>query len=404
MSDPRADRGSPRYRRALIALFCAGLATFAQMYSPQGLLPQIGREFAVDPGAASWAIGATTIGVAAGALPWARVSDRLGRVATMRWAATAALVIGLTVPAAPSFEALIAMRAVEGIALGGLPAIAVTALAETVHPRALGAAVGSYVAGTTLGGLAGRLVAGAVADPLGWRLGLAAVAVLAALAAVAFLILIPRTAIPQPGGSRIIGALLANLRNPGVLVLVAQAFLLMGGFVAVYNTLAFRLEQAPYGLSPMQVSWLFLTYLAGTVSSSAVWRIARRYPPTGVLLACSAVMLGGIGLTVSSAIWAIVVGLVLFTAGFFGAHSIASGLIGRRAEGRPGASQAPPLYNLGYYAGSSLLGWLGGTTFAAAGWTGTVVTVAVVTAVSSALAWGYARSRGGVAEVDRPGR
>ena len=374
----------------------------AQMYSPQGLLPQIGREFDIDPGSSSWVIGATTIGVAIGTLPWARVSDRLGRVATMRWAAGIALVLGLTVPFAPTFETMIVLRGIEGLALGGLPAVAVTALAETVHPRTLGAAVGSYVAGTTLGGLIGRLVAGAVADQLGWRLGLAAVAILAAAAAVAFVFVVPKTAIPQPPGTRILGGLIANVRNTGVLVLVLQAFLLMGGFVAVYNTLAFRLEQAPYNLNLMQVSWLFLAYLAGAISSNWVWRFARTRPPTGVLLVCLAVMLGGVGLTMLSPLWAIIVGLVLFTAGFFGAHSIASGLVGRRAAGRPGASQAPPLYNLGYYGGSSLLGWAGGTAFAAAGWNGTVALIAGVTLIAAALAWGYARSHGGIAAVDRP--
>mgnify|MGYP003488503648 FL=1 len=374
----------------------------AQMYSPQGLLPQIGREFDIDPGSSSWVIGATTIGVAIGTLPWARVSDRLGRVATMRWAAGIALVLGLTVPFAPPFETMIVLRGIEGLALGGLPAVAVTALAETVHPRTLGAAVGSYVAGTTLGGLIGRLVAGAVADQLGWRLGLAAVAILAAAAAVAFVFVVPKTAIPQPPGTRILGGLIANVRNTGVLVLVLQAFLLMGGFVAVYNTLAFRLEQAPYNLNLMQVSWLFLAYLAGAISSNWVWRFARTRPPTGVLLVCLAVMLGGVGLTMLSPLWAIIVGLVLFTAGFFGAHSIASGLVGRRAAGRPGASQAPPLYNLGYYGGSSLLGWAGGTAFAAAGWNGTVALIAGVTLIAAALAWGYARSHGGIAAVDRP--
>ena len=373
----------------------------AQMYSPQGLLPQIGREFEIDPGSSSWVIGATTIGVAIGTLPWARVSDRLGRVATMRWAAGIAMVLGLTVPFAPTFETMIVLRGIEGLALGGLPAVAVTALAETVHPRTLGAAVGSYVAGTTLGGLIGRLVAGAVADPLGWRLGLAAVAILAAAAAVAFVFVVPKTAIPKPQGTRIVGALLANVRNTGVLVLVLQAFLLMGGFVAVYNTLAFRLEQAPYNLNLMQVSWLFLAYLAGAISSNWVWRIARTRPPTGVLLICLAVMLGGVGLTMLSPLWAIIVGLVLFTAGFFGAHSIASGLVGRRAAGRPGASQAPPLYNLGYYGGSSLLGWAGGTAFAAAGWNGTVALIVAVTLIAAGLAWGYARSHGGIAAVDR---
>ncbi|UOR02222.1 MFS transporter [Leucobacter allii] len=383
--DPRAERGDAAYRRALVALFCAGLATFAQMYSPQGLLPEIAREFGIDAGASSWAVGATTIGVAAGVLPWARVSDRYGRVRTMRWAIAAAMLLGLAVPFAPGFAAMIGLRVVEGVALAGVPALAVTALAETVRPHALGAAVGTYVAGTTLGGLAGRLLAGAVEEPAGWRAGMVVVAVVAALAAAGFAILVPRPAVPQPAGSPILGAIAANLRNPAVLVLVALAFLLMGGFVAAYNALAFRLELPPYSLSLMQVSWLFLAYLAGTLTSGTVWGLVRRRRATTVLLGCLGVMAAGLALTLGTGLAAIVVGLVLFTGGFFGAHSIANGLVGRRAAGLPGASQAPPLYNLGYYAGSSLLGWAGTAAFAAWGWGGASAMIAAAIALAAIL-------------------
>ncbi|QIK63037.1 MFS transporter [Leucobacter viscericola] len=400
MSDPRADRGTPEYRRALIALFCAGLATFAQMYSPQGLLPQIAREFETGAGSISWIIGATTIGVALGVLPWARLSDHLGRITTIRWAAAAAMILGLLVPFAPNFETMIVLRGIEGIALGGLPALAVTTLAETVSPRSLGAAVGGYVAGTTFGGLIGRVVAGSLADPVSWRFGLAAVALLAAAATIAFIVLIPKTAVPLPRTTPLPRALLANLRNPAVLVLVLQAFLLMGGFVAAYNMLAFRLEQDPYALSTLQISWLFLAYLAGAVASNLVWRIARRIAPVAVMLASLTVMLLGLLLTLTEPLAAIVVGLVLFTGGFFGAHSIASGLIGRRTAGLSGASQAPPLYNLAYYAGSSVLGWVGGLAFVAAGWAGTVAMVAAAILISGTLEWVQAKSRGGIGSVD----
>ena len=47
-------RGSSEYRRLLAALFCAGIATFAQLYSPQGVLPQISADLGV--GAASAAL------------------------------------------------------------------------------------------------------------------------------------------------------------------------------------------------------------------------------------------------------------------------------------------------------------------------------------------------------------
>lgn len=382
----------------MIALFCAGLATFTQLYSPQGLLPAIAGEFDLTAGASSWAIGAATIGVAIGALPWARLSDRIGRVGAMRWAALAAVVVGTTLPFAPDFGSMIAIRLLEGFALAGIPAIAVTALAETIAPRALGAAVGTYIAGTTIGGLLGRILAAETAEALGWRGGLLTVAGFAAVVTVAFAILIPPTAVRPGPVLPVLGALLANLRNPGVMVTVAQAFLLMGGFVAAYNYLAFRLQEPPFGLTLAQVSWIFLAYLAGALSSRWAWRLVPRLPPTGAMLGCIGVMLAGLGLTLLNSLVPVLAGLILFTAGFFGAHAIANGLAARRATA--GRSMAPPLYNLGYYAGSSLLGWAGGLAFAAAGWYGTAAMIAVAAVVAGAAAWGYAARRGGLRAAD----
>ena len=381
-----------------MALFCAGLATFAQMYSPQGILPHLSEGFGISAEASSWAIGATTIGVAVGVMPWARLSDRIGRVRAMRIAMAAAMVVGLAAPLMPGFGWFVATRLLEGLALAGLPAIAVTAIAETIRPASLGGAVGTYIAGTTIGGLVGRIVAAEVDELFGWRWGMGAVALLAAAATVVFLVRIPPTAVQSGPGLPMLRATLVNLRTPGVVVLVAQAFLLMGGFVAAYNYLAFRLQHAPFDLSLAQVSWIFLAYLAGAASSRWVWRATRRVPPTGVLLLCSAVMLAGLALTLLDSLVAVVGGVVLFTGGFFAAHSIASGLVERRAGA--GRSLAPPLYNLGYYAGSSLLGWVGGVAFALGGWPGTAAMVGGATLLAAALAWGYARANGGIAEAD----
>jgi predicted MFS family arabinose efflux permease len=397
--DPRAPANTPAYRRAMVALFCAGLATFIQLYSPQGLLPDIAREFGISAGTSSWAVGAATIGVAAGVLPWARLSDRIGRVRAMRWAVLAAVVVGLVLPLAPSFEALVAIRVLEGLALAGIPAIAVTALAEMVRPAVLGVAIGTYIAGNTVGGLTGRIVAAEAAEPWDWRLGLAVVAMLAALCAVGFLVLVPPTAMRPAANPPLLRAVLANLRNPGVMVAIAQAFLLMGGFVAAYNYLTFRLQQPPFGLSLAQVSWIFLAYLAGAAASRWVWRIVPRLSPTGTVLLSAAVMIAGLALTLAPSLPLVIVGLVLFTGAFFAAHSVTSAVAPRRAtEGR---SLVPPLYNLGYYSGSSLLGWVGGLFFAVWEWPGTVGMIAGSTLLGAALAWGYAIRRGGLLMADR---
>lgn len=384
--DPRAPAGSPRYRRALIALFCAGLATFAQVYSPQAVLPEIARDFGLSESSSSLAIGATTVGLAIGMLPWGRLSDRVGRVRAMRWAILLAAAVALITPFMPTFEALVALRFVEGLLLAGLPAIAVTALAETVTPIALGGAVGAFIAGNTIGGLAGRIIAAAAGEAFGWHWGLFAVGAVAAAAAVCFAFLMPPTAVAPAKGLPIWRATLANLRNTGVMVMVLQAFLLMGGFVSAYNYLGFRLQEEPFGLSLTAVSWLFLAYLAGAYASRRAWSLTARIPPVTVLLLSLAVMVLGIVLTLLPWLIAIIIGLVCFTVGFFDAHSIALTLVSQRAEA--GArTLAPSLYNLGYYAGSSLIGWTGGLAFAAAGWNGTVLMIIAVVLAAAAAAW-----------------
>ncbi len=397
--DPRAPAGSPRYRRALIALCCAAIATFAQVYSPQALLPEIAAEFGVSESTSSLAIGATTIGLAIGMLPWGRLSDRIGRVAALRWAIASAVAVGLFTPFAPTLESFLAIRLVEGLLLAGLPAIGVVALAETVTPLALGGAVGAYIAGNTIGGLAGRLLATNVGEQFGWHWGMFSTALLAAVAALCFLALMPPTAVPPGPSLPLFRATLANLRNPGVMVMVAQALLLMGGFVALYNYLAFRLQQSPFELTLSQVSWLFFAYLAGALSSRGVWVFAKRVPPAAMLLVSIAVMLVGLGLTLLPSLVAILAGLVVFTVGFFGAHSIALKLVARRAEPES-RSLAPSLYYLAYYAGSTVFGWAGGLAFAAAGWGGATAMVAVVCLLAGALVWWHAARRGGLRAVD----
>ncbi|KQO62408.1 MFS transporter [Curtobacterium sp. Leaf261] len=384
------DRGSREYRRILVALLGAGIATFAQLYSPQGILPALATDLHVDASRSSLTISAATIGLALAVLPWSIVADRIGRVRAMRIALVAAAVLGLLMPWSPSFPVLMVVRVLEGIALGGVPAIAVTYLGEEVRARHAALAAGTYVSGTTIGGLLGRLVAGPVADVAGWRVGTFSVAVLATVAAVLFFLVAP-----EPRGfrarpvsvRRVVGAVGRHLRTPSLLVLYAQGFLLMGGFVAMYNYLAFRLEAPPFAMPAALASLLFLAYLAGTVSSRAAGGLADRVGRRRIMLASTAVMVVGALVTLSTSLVVVVVGLVVMTAGFFGAHSIASGWSGARAEAD--RAQSTSLYNFWYYAGSSVFGFLGGLAFVGIGWSGVVGMVVVLCVVAGV--WGAVR-------------
>jgi predicted MFS family arabinose efflux permease len=384
-------RGSSEYRRLLAALFCAGIATFAQLYSPQGVLPQISADLGVGAASAALMVSACTIGLAVGVIPWSMIADRIGRVKAMSVSVIASSVLGLLTPFAPSFELLLGGRLLEGLVLGGVPAIAIAYLTEEIASEHAARAAGTFVSGTSIGGLLGRVVAGPITDVATWRIGMFTVAVLCAVAAAGFVKLAPQSrgftpsdglrANPEGGlGHR----LLVNLRSPRQLVLFAQGFLLMGGFVAVYNYLAFRLTAAPYHLPVTVVSLIFLAYLAGTGASTLAGAMATRFGRKAVLLTSIAVMIIGVSITLCSNLLLILVGLVVGTVGFFGAHAIATGWAGRAAT--VGKAQASSLYNLFYYAGSSIIGWFGGIALLHAGWTGVALTVLILAGVAATAA------------------
>ncbi|MBT1002844.1 MFS transporter [Paenarthrobacter sp. DKR-5] len=380
-------KGSPAYRRILGALALAGVATFAQLYSPQGILPLVARDLSVTAAQAALSISVATLGLAAAVLPWSFAADRMGRVRAMATAVIAATVLGLLVPLAPDFGTLLVLRGLEGAALGGIPALAVAYLNEEVHRSHAVLAAGTYVAGTTIGGLSGRLIAGPVAQLAGWRAGTLAVSLCAAAAAAGFLLLTPRQLRFTPSAlrPRAAFALLGlQLRRPVLLALYGQAFLLMGGFVAVYNYLGFRLEARPYLLPTSLVSLMFIAYLAGTVSSRRAAQLTARFGRRAVLLGGHATMAAGLLITLAGPLPLVLAGLVVLTAGFFAAHSIASGWTGAAAD--TGKAQAASLYNLAYYSGSSLLGWAAGFAFQAFGWTALALSVLGLTVLAALTA------------------
>ena len=380
-------RGSVAYGRLLVALFCAGVATFAQLYSPQAVLPLISADLHIGAADAALTISASTVGLAIGVIPWSTLADRIGRVRAISISVTVATAVGLLVPFAPTYELLLAGRFLEGLVIGGVPAIAIAYLTEEVDPAHAARAAGTFVAGTTIGGLLGRLVSSPVAQIAGWRIGVFTVALLCGVAALSFVRLAPqpRGFVPSNRSDSNLGhRLLANLRSPRQRALFAQGFLLMGGFVALYNFLGFRLTAAPFFLPPFVVSLVFLAYLAGTWASSRAGAEATRFGRKPVLLLSIAIMGAGVLITLSDNVFAVLAGLVVATAGFFGAHSIAAGWTGQSAP--TGRAQASSLYNLFYYGGSSVIGWFGGVAYDGHGWTAVAVTIVVLAVIAAVVA------------------
>ena len=363
--------GTPAYRRLTLAMLFAGFSTFSLLYSVQPLLPLFAAQYRLTAEAASLAVSLATGPLAIGILFAGFVSDRVGRRPLMIAAMFAAGALTLAAAVVPGWSGLLVLRFLTGVALAGVPAVAMAYVAEEVDAGAVGAAMGLYIAGSALGGMAGRLVVSVVADLEGWRWALAAVGLAGLAMAEAFRRLAPLSrnftpSVGRPGALlRSAGSLFVDRAMP---LLYLEAFLLMGVFVTIYNYAGFRLMSPPYGLSQAAVGGVFLLYVLGSVSSAKFGTLAGRLGRRKVFWVPVVLLIAGVALTAMTPLVLVIAGIAVVTIGFFGAHSIASAWVGRRAQGSRG--QAAAFYLFFYYMGSSVLGSAGGFAWTHAGWPG----------------------------------
>ena len=381
--------GSGGLRRIEVALFAAGLATFALLYSTQPLLPELVTYFDISPATSALSVSLTTLGLGVALLVAGPASEVVGRTRLMHASLLASSLLGLACALAPSWHALLALRALQGVALAGLPAVAVAYLREEVHDTVYGRAAGLYIAGNAIGGMTGRLVAGGLGDLAGWRVALAGVAGLGLVCAAVTFVLLPASRGFRPAPATVHSLLTTTrgvLTDPALLALYGIGAVLMGGFVAVYNGLSFRLAAPPYSLPLSVAALVFAVYAVGSASSVTSGRAADRWGRRAVGPLPCVVMIAGIAITLAGPLWLVIVGLAVMTAGFFGAHGLATGWVGARAHAGPGGTgQASALYLCAYYAGSSVFGTLAGVCWSVGRWPAVVALSAGLATVALLL-------------------
>lgn len=371
---PALVAGTPGYRRLTWAMLFAGFATFSTLYAVQPLLPLLAAHYRLSAEAASLAVSLATGPLAIGILVAGAVSDRFGRRTLMVAAMMTAALLTLAAAVVPGWYGLLGLRFLAGLALAGVPAVAMAYVTEEVDVASIGSAMGLYIAGSALGGMGGRLVASLVAAAADWRWALAAVGLAGLVMAEAFRRLAPPSGrfvaseadwLALPRGAALL------FRDPGLRLLYLESFLLMGVFVTIYNYVGFHLLAAPYGLGQAAVGAVFLLYVLGSISSSLFGALAGRVGRRRIFWIPTALVIVGVALTAAAPLWLVIAGIAVVTIGFFGAHSIASAWVGRRGGAARG--QAAAWYLFFYYMGSSILGSAGGMGWTYSGWHGVVL-------------------------------
>lgn len=386
LSPAYIEAGTGEFWRANVALFAAAFSTFALLYCVQPLLPELARVFVLTPTESSLALSVPTAGLGLGLLFGGSLSEVSGRKSIMCASLIASALLTISAALAPSWPLFLVARALAGVALSGLPAVAMAYVSEEFHPRASGLAMGLYIGGTGIGGMTGRLIAGFLTDEFTWRWALGGIGAISLCLSVMFWLLLPASRhfiAHEPSVPELLSTAKAHLRDRGLLRLYVMGFILMGSNVSLFNYIAFRLVDPPYRLSQTAVGLIYLVYIFGMASSPWAGHLAAKRGSRTVLWILAVVMLAGVIITLADPLWIVLAGFSVISFGFFGAHTVASAWIGRRAE--TGKALAASIYLFFYYAGASILGTATGKAWSADGWAGVAISIIVVLAIGSVV-------------------
>lgn len=381
-------RGTRAFRFTTLALFAGAFSTYANLYMTQPVLPVISETFHVSPATASLTLSLTTSALAICMLIVGSLSEAWGRKNIMTFSMVAVAILSIAISFAPSFESLLTLRIIQGVVFAGLPAIAMAYLGEEIEPSSLGIAMGLYISGNSIGGLAGRVIMGSVSDAFNWHIAMLTIGVLSLIVAVAFYFLLPASKnfkAEKLAFKPLVNSLFSHLKDPFLLLLFGIGFTLMGSFVTLYNYVSFLLIEPPFNLSQTIVGSIFIIYLVGTVSSTWMGKLADQFGKFPILFGGILLMSFGVAITLTNNLAIILLGIALFTFGFFGSHSIASSWVSVRAT--HDKAQASSLYLFFYYTGSSIGGTLGGVFWMQSGWHGVITLILGTLVFGAVLTW-----------------
>lgn len=154
-----------------LALFFSTLFVFANIYSPQPILPSLTRVYHQTPQAISLIISLPLILIALFSLVYGYLSDRFGRWTVMRWSTVGLIIPTILLSMAPNFYVLLFLRGLQGLFLPGYMTTVVSYVNDIFLPTERGAGMGIFAAASAIAGPLGRVEVGTLSQFLDWKVG-----------------------------------------------------------------------------------------------------------------------------------------------------------------------------------------------------------------------------------------
>ncbi|QCI21854.1 MFS transporter [Buchnera aphidicola (Hyadaphis tataricae)] len=364
-------KNTKEFNQVILALFSGGFATFSILYCVQSILPIFSKQFNLTPAESSLSLSAATGMMALGMLFTASLSDVIGRKLLMSTCLFIAAMLTIICSMMSSWTAIVLCRALTGLALSGVVAVAMTYISEEIHPNSLSFCMGLYISGNTIGGFTGRFLSSILVEQFSWNIALVVVGIFSFISSCFFLYFLPSSKnfySISINFQKFFNRFYLNLKNCQLFILFVIGFIIMGSFVTIFNYIGYRLMLEPFFLCQSNIGLLSSIYLTGVYSSPKAGILIKKYYRKSILIMSLILMLFGLSITQYDQLWIIIVGLIVFSSGFFASHSIASSWIG--AHTKIAKAQATSLYLFFYYLGSSIFGTFGGVFWMYSKWYG----------------------------------
>ncbi|MGB1027642.1 MAG: MFS transporter, partial [Rhodospirillaceae bacterium] len=171
-----------------------------------------------------------------------------------------------------------------------------------------------------------------------------------------------------------------HFANPKLRSSFAIGFLILFVFVGVFTYVNFELVGPALGVSPALLGLVYFVFVPAMVTTPMAPKVVARFGMRRVFWAASLLAVLGIGLSATTSLVAVLVGLALIGVGTFGAQAATTAFVGRTAQFSHAAANG--LYLTSYYVGGLVGAFALGMVYDMAGW----VAVAAITAVALLLA------------------
>lgn len=377
------EKGTKAYAKIIIALFISGFTIFSILYSVQPLIPHFTKSFNVSETVASLALSVTTLTLALAMLFFGAISEVIGRKPIMIFSVISVSLLALLQSFITDFNVFLIIRFIQGICLAGLPSIAMAYIGEEVSARSLPAAMGIYISGNAFGGAFGRIFTGIISSIYGYQIGLLSIGIISVIAAILFSFLLPTSQHFEKQRfsiTKLLKSYSQHLKNVRLLKPFMVGFLLLGCNIAAFNYISFVLASKPYQLHDTIISFIYLLFLIGMLSSILNAKLRRALGTLNALKFSILLLIVGIWITLLPPLPFKILGLAFSVYAFFSGHAIASAVVAGRAEHHK--AQASSLYLLFYYIGSSVGGTLAGYFYGMFQWPGVVAMITIFMAIA----------------------